>query len=253
MEIAFFRNRKRLAIRTLGTVLALGVLTLVWVSPLILLTTASFPNVNWSRLSNIGQTYGAISAFLAGLALIGVALSVLLQLRETRFNRLEAGRTRHYELVRLAMEDPLYMDIFGAFPSQSTTDAKRSIAYINLYLQFQKMLWEFSDISETEVHSQALSLFDTSLGRDYWQRFGEMRLQLDNTRREHEFDLILDSAYKHSVASGPPRHTLPSDRAHPLSRGRADFGLNPEGLLAIATAVAVGAIAGWIGRSTRSP
>jgi hypothetical protein len=38
----------------------------------------------WERLGNIGQTYGAASAMLSVLALIGVTVSLILQARESR-------------------------------------------------------------------------------------------------------------------------------------------------------------------------
>jgi Family of unknown function (DUF6082) len=207
------RRRHRQAIsRVTALTATLVILALVAFSPLALREISYLPNLNWTRLGNIGQTYGAVSAFLAALALIGVSVSVLLQLRETRFNRLEAGRTRHHELISMALENPSYFDIFGllAFPSDMPAETRRSIAYINMYPQFQQMLWEFADISEPEVDIAARGLFSTSLGRDYWRRYGRIRLQNDNTKREREYDQTLDRIYKEAIASGPPDEVVPS-------------------------------------------
>jgi len=46
------------------------------------------PNAtDWTQLSLIGQTYGAASALLAVIALLGVAVSLLMQAREARASR----------------------------------------------------------------------------------------------------------------------------------------------------------------------
>ena len=211
MEVNLSRRRRRSVTRVAALVAIFVILAAIAFSPLALREISNFPNLNWAKLSDIGQTYGAVSAFLAGLALIGVSVSVLLQLRETRFNRLEAGRTRHHELIGMALENPSYFDIFGslAFPSDMSVETRRSIAYINLYLQFQQMLWEFSDISEAEIQISARGLFNTSLGRDYWRQYGHIRLQNDNTKREREFDQTLDKIYKEAIASGPPDNVVP--------------------------------------------
>jgi hypothetical protein len=46
----------------------------------------------WERLSFIGQTYGAASALLAALALIGIAATLIFQAHDTKIAREEARR-----------------------------------------------------------------------------------------------------------------------------------------------------------------
>lgn len=48
------------------------------------------PTTRWERLSFIGQTYGAASALLAVLALIGIVATLALQAQDTRIAREEA-------------------------------------------------------------------------------------------------------------------------------------------------------------------
>jgi hypothetical protein len=59
------------------TVSIIAFLILVILSPLVLRLLASSFNLNWSNLSNIGQTYGAVSALITALALGGVVISLL--------------------------------------------------------------------------------------------------------------------------------------------------------------------------------
>jgi hypothetical protein len=55
------------------------VLGSILLSPLLLRQIAKLGGVDWAKLSNIGQTYGAASAILSALAVGGVAISLFLQ------------------------------------------------------------------------------------------------------------------------------------------------------------------------------
>ena len=63
-------------------------LLLILVSPLFLRTLARAHGINWSQLSDIGQTYGAASAILSGVALVGVSLSLMVQARQAKAERI---------------------------------------------------------------------------------------------------------------------------------------------------------------------
>jgi hypothetical protein len=117
-----------------------------------------------------------------------------------------------------------------------SVDTRRSIAYINLYLQFHQMMWEFSDLSEAEVRSFAVSLFSTELGRDYWNLYGYRRIQNDNTKRERDYDNLLDSEYRKAITSGPPEEPALDSLDTTASAGRAKIGT------ALLAAVAAGVI-----------
>jgi hypothetical protein len=78
------RNIRRLATGATVTAAGLGGLALILLSPLALSWLDTLAGVNWSRLSEIGQTYGAASAILATLAFGGVAVSVFLQAQQIK-------------------------------------------------------------------------------------------------------------------------------------------------------------------------
>jgi len=63
-------------------------------------------DTDWQRRSVIGQTYGAISALVAALALGAIAVSVFFQWQETRANKEFARRTIHNDLLKMAIDDP---------------------------------------------------------------------------------------------------------------------------------------------------
>ena len=93
---------------------AICILALVIFSPVALQRIARIHGINWKYLSNVGQTYGAVSAFLTAVALGGVVISLLYQARSVRIAQEQAARTFHYDLLKMEMGDPFYMNVMAA-------------------------------------------------------------------------------------------------------------------------------------------
>lgn len=74
----------------------------------------------WERLSLIGQTYGAISALIAVLALLGVVAALVYQARELRRAADENRRQAMGDLLRMAMADPDLDECWGPSKTQET-------------------------------------------------------------------------------------------------------------------------------------
>lgn len=219
--------RYRLSLLVLSTVAIFSSIVLVILSPLAFRRIANVPGINWSLLSNVGQTYGAVSAILAALGLTGVALSIFLQVREARHNRLQAGRTRQYELIRLAMDDPLYMKVFSSVHGSS--ESQRLTTYINLFLQYLHMLWDFNDLPEKQLRYVSSDLLGSQAGREYWKEYGDTWRDLISNKRAAKFYSILDEVYKLSVRSATENtedsadgrdSSEPTGRVRPLAVGR---------------------------------
>jgi Family of unknown function (DUF6082) len=174
--------------------IVIAVLTLVIVSPLALRAIALIPNMSWPELGNIGQTYGAVSALLAALALVGVAAAVLTQNRDLRHSRWESARARHFEIIRMALDDPLYRQVYGA--RAMPENAARLEGYINLLLEYWAMLWEFGDIEEERLRTFLAELLGSGAGHVYWRKFGSLRLHEAGTKRERAFQRIADEVYQ---------------------------------------------------------
>lgn len=192
-------------IRAAFVVLLIGVTiavsTLVVISPLALRAIALIPNISWPELGNTGQTYGAVSALLAALALVGVAASVLMQNRELRHSRWESGRARHFEIIRMALDDPLYRQVYGA--RGMPENEARLEGYVNLLLEYWAMLWEFGDIQEEQLCTFLRELLGSRAGHVYWRKFGSVRLHEAGTKRERAFQRIADEVYRELAQSLP--------------------------------------------------
>lgn len=223
------------------TILAtLAGLALVAISPAALRFYSTVHGYNWLLLSNIGQTYGAVSALLVVLGLSGVVVTVFLQIREARHGRMQAARARQHDLVRMAMEDPVYMQVWGLGADQSF-DERRQTMYINLSIQYWLMLWEFGDISEDELRvAMAADMFASNAGRRDWERHGNLRMKVANSRQQRQFFQILNDEYEKTVRKHPHGSVFRNSIA--LDPGPQESSPISTGIMMLASALAGAAI-----------
>ncbi|WP_051301112.1 DUF6082 family protein [Actinomadura rifamycini] len=217
-------------------------IVLVILSPFVLRELFAGSAVDWPLLSNIGQTYGAVSALLAAGALALLGFSVALQAREVRHAREQAARTAQFELMRVMLDDPVYREVVGwsARDGLAPDDFRRDL-YINLLLNWWRMRWEFKDMSEAEVRYAARGdLFSGNAGRDYWRRRGEARLSFVANRRARRFEKIFAEEYEAAVAAGPVGPTP--------ARSEAARGAASRRAGAAVVALGAGAVAGMAWR-----
>ncbi|WP_433227765.1 DUF6082 family protein [Actinomadura formosensis] len=214
-----------------------GAMALIILSPIALRGLFAGIDVDWPLLSNIGQTYGAVSALLAAGALVVLGFSVALQAREVRHSREQAARSTQFELMRMILDDPVYREVvgWGAQEGLASDEFRRDI-YLNLLLNWWRMLWEFKDMPEVEVREAARrDVFSGKAGRDYWRRQGEKRLLFAKTRRERRFEEIF--AEEHAAAMVAEPVEPPPDRRRNV---RSAAGRRAV----IAAALGAGAVAG---------
>ena len=176
--------------------------TLVAFSPLALELWKNSP-ANWNWLSEVGQTYGAASALLAMFALVGVAVSLVLQAREAKSAREQTLRSLHGELMRMAMEDPLYRACWGAFFTSDDPDAQRAHMYVNQIVNHWLTMWELRSITEPHLREVAQTVLAGPYGQKYWSEVRELRMTSASTRRERRFYRIPDEEYERARRSAP--------------------------------------------------
>jgi hypothetical protein len=183
-------------------------LILVGISPIALRSLSTIRGINWAKLGNVGQAYGTVSALLVVLGLSGVAITMLMQIRESRHNRVQAARSRQHDLVRMAMDEPTYMTVIA--PGRDFNE-RRQASYVNLWIQFWLMLWEFGDLGEAELRRVlAAEIFSSTAGRRSWEQFRSIRIRDSERRRHRRFYDILDQEYEVKVASAEDRRTAVS-------------------------------------------
>lgn len=215
MQNAIVRGSWRYLLAVLSAALFVVGLAGVLLSPWALELIGTH-GVDWSRASDIGQTYGAASAILSALALGGIGLSVILQVRANHQARIHAVRQIHADLIKLALDDPRYLPCWGV-PHRSRLDERQSL-YINLIISYWQARWDIGSLDAPRARAQASGFFQGEAPRLYWQQHGAARLA-GTRRRRRGLGRILDDEYRRAIASGPParpavpRATMPARRS----------------------------------------
>jgi uncharacterized membrane protein len=191
------------AIMVLGLIVIIG---LVVLSP-VALTELAHLRSNWLQLSEIGQTYGAVSALLTSLALVGVIFSLLYQSRNNQNAREQTIRSLQFELIRLAMGDPALMTAAGApwdldIPADSSSI--RQFLYVQVWVSFLSGNYMIGELPESSVrHLAAHEIFRSQAGRNYWKAVGQVQISNSKGPRKRFFR-ILDDEYNKAISSGVP-------------------------------------------------
>ncbi|WP_203990415.1 DUF6082 family protein [Sphaerisporangium rufum] len=180
----------------------------------------------WSRRSEIGQTYGAAAALLSVLALAAIAFSLVLQAREVKLAREQASRATHNELITMALNDPDYRECWGVFSTERDERSIRQQLYTNLVVSYWQTRFELGTFSETHLRHGAATVFSARPGRVFWRDAREARIRTSQTRKARRFHSILDEEYQKSLATMPTLEAAPvhrrTARLAGLLRGIAD-------------------------------
>ncbi|MFC6016817.1 DUF6082 family protein [Plantactinospora solaniradicis] len=200
---------RRFAIWTGWAALALLGLTGVLLSPLLARTGLLDWQLDWERASAVGETYGAASALLSAIALGGVALSLVVQTRQTRQNRIQALREIHGNLTQVALSDPGYLAAIGDSPYPDGVD-ERLLEYVDLYLSYWNARWDMGVFTEADARYRARNLFRAEAARLYWQVNGATLIREQRGRRRQRMLLAIDEEYRRAVAAGPPSRPIPN-------------------------------------------
>jgi hypothetical protein len=150
----------------------------------------------WERLSFIGQTYGAASAIVSVLALVGIVLTLSYQAREAKLAREETRRQAIGDLLKMAMDDPDLDECWGPVPSPSDPKTRKQLLYANMIIAEWALSFETGALPETRLRAIANEMFQGQIGRNYWQTARIARLSTSASKRERRFHKILDEEYE---------------------------------------------------------
>jgi hypothetical protein len=182
-----------------------GVLSLILVSPLLLQQLAQTKGIDWAGLSNIGQTYGAASAILSAIALIGITLSLIIQARQARIERVRITRERHMELLRVILDAPkVYGPIIGVEAEQSGIDVRRFL-FCTMWVNYARMGFEAGVLTEELLHDDIFApAFKSEPMRKWWNRARKYWSgNLIQGRKDRAFVQIIDEEYRKAEKDGP--------------------------------------------------
>jgi hypothetical protein len=223
-------------------VAVVAVLALVAVSPLALRELSMLRGMDWAKLSDIGQTYGAASALLTGLALVGVVGSMVFQVRAIRVSREQSSREHHAHLVEMAMVDPVYQRCWGGDPAaHASRDGYRQQVYLNLIVSKWENDYVLGGFRDHALRGTLEYFFRGEAGRKFWAESRIIRPELSESRRAARFCQIMEEEYQKAIASGP--HAVDSEEhSSVLPAGRRL--ISRGSMLTAGAALVLGAIGG---------
>ena len=185
---------------------ALCTLGLILATPFILNTLA--PNdLDWTQLSNVSQTYGALSVLFSAAALAGVAVSLWYQDRQTRIVQEAARRDAHRELIILALGDASLLECWEPPNAAMTVVRRKQIFFTNLIVSNWESDFRLGNLSEAALRDMFDGHFAGEVAREHWAAGGSgwlVSAELSADPMKRQFYEIAEERYERAVASGPP-------------------------------------------------
>lgn len=116
-------------------------------------------------------------------------------------------RQLHVEIQKLALEDPLYTEIWEHLNPTGDRDAQRQHIYTNLVVSHWELEYELGVLADAHLREIAEAVFTTGPGRRYCPVAHPLRRTEATTRRRRRFLAVLDEAY---AAANPGQETATS-------------------------------------------
>ncbi|MFI2424983.1 DUF6082 family protein [Streptomyces sp. NPDC018955] len=160
---------------------------------------------DWNRLSDISQTYGALSVPISAIALSGVAASLIYQVRQTNIANQEAQRSSHRQMLMYALEHPEFLVCWEPVSGMSTVEMRRLI-YTNMIVSNWHSDYVLRRWNDREARARFSVHFQGAVARTHWEKTASNWRRVaeasGDTRRVHFVD-IADESYAAAVAAGP--------------------------------------------------
>ncbi|GAA0468291.1 hypothetical protein Ade02nite_79160 [Paractinoplanes deccanensis] len=169
----------------------------------LLLIRLSAPGDDYSRASDIGQAYGAASAVIATLTLAVVMAGLAVQHRQLRNERVRSMLGSTEELVKIAMDEPVYRQCWGARVAPEGLD-EDLFYYCNRILKAWKQGWDLREMSETQTRRFLANFFDSEVPRRFWELHGDWHETVKARSRREQFLAIVNEEYLRATKGGPP-------------------------------------------------
>ncbi|MFD4605687.1 DUF6082 family protein [Streptomyces sp. NPDC058464] len=163
--------------------------------------------LDWGRLSNVSQTYGALSVLFSAAALAGVAASLWYQARQTQMAQEAARRDAHRELIILALGDPSLLPCWEPPHRPMAATRRKQILFTNLIVTNWETDFRLGNLGEAALRDMFDGHFRGEIARDHWEHGGpgwrvSAELSTDPIRRR--FVEVADECHARAVAGGPP-------------------------------------------------
>lgn len=158
---------------------------------------------DWVNLGNIAQACGGVSALISAIALVGVAGSLLIQVRQHSLDRSTSIRGRQAQIYAAVREDPeLYWPVLGGV-SGDERSIRRHTMRIEL-LHYCAAGYESGLIPKKRLRTEVFPGFFTyEENRDYWASIQHGLLEDRPSKKLRRFARIANEELQRARAMGP--------------------------------------------------
>lgn len=159
-----------------------------------------------------------ISTLISSIALVGVALSLLLQGRQLRASRIQAARASQVELMKFAIDNPTMVN--GLDGAEDIEGFVKGVVR-NWYFTYLSMSYDNRTISKSSLRRVASVALADETTCKWWAESGHTLNEVATSRREKEFFTIVDGEFQRarqrfdSVKTGDVSHSPPIDPSPP--------------------------------------
>src|ERR1700754_3580439 len=120
---------------------------------------------DWSRWSDVGQTFGALRSIIAILSLVAVVITARVQFRELQGSVAANLCTMHLEILKMSIEDQELADVWPAYAPDLSATQNRQYLYANIIYQFHWTSLKLNKASDAEVLASMRYLFTSPIMR----------------------------------------------------------------------------------------
>nr|WSW47848.1 DUF6082 family protein [Streptomyces sp. NBC_01001] len=164
-------------------------------------------SLDWERLSDVSQSYGAVSLVISAAALLGVVTSIAFQAKQARLDGEQTFRSAHRELTMLALSDSALLRCWEP-PRIPMTEARwKQLMVTNLIVSMWASDHHLGRLNDSALRVVLSAHFRGEVARAHWENSAPMwrdhMAALEDPPRLR-FVEIVDEAYQHAREAGPP-------------------------------------------------
>ncbi|MFD6183115.1 DUF6082 family protein [Streptomyces goshikiensis] len=162
-------------------------------------------------LGDRSQAFSAASVLLSGIALAGVAASLMYQAQQTKAVRDERDRATHRQMVYLAMGDRALAACWEPPGIPMTFERYRQVMFANLIMGRWHAAYQLGDVDASALRFILDRHFRGEIGRFHWSHGRREWLRGaigGHHRRAAMFAEIVEERYQAAISAGP---AVPAD------------------------------------------
>jgi Family of unknown function (DUF6082) len=163
-----------------------------------------------ARMANVGEAYGAPSALLAGVAMIGVTAALVFQIRQFKTGQAIEMRKMQIDLMRMVMDDPALRPTSPNYPDLSTEERRRAI-YSNLMFKYLELGYEIGYVSRESLELELSEQFRIDEIGEMWRKARRQFAASASNRGQRDFVDIADRSLAAASAGAPVAALVPGD------------------------------------------